>query len=280
MKELDVSKLERIKYCKIFDQAYNRNMRVNENLMFYLERFNTPYPLEFIDGLAIARVIVQSVDFYNNLHDYVTYAIVREVRDKETDEVVDYELVDSDIDYLKIPMFVKGIKRVGNHFFFDIDTTPDPDARCSYTAHWQIDYDKKTGEFTKVGKLDSNPVLTKSDDIVIIGDARLYSLGKGAYVSKSYSNIQDINGETFFVTDVVVSKENENGRLSNHLMFDIDKNGERITNVYSRNKGEFTDDTLDTPYEEIKIREREKLNDLMDKQSTYKLLLQVDREEQ
>lgn len=280
MKELNVSKLERIRYCKIFDKAYSRNMGVKGSMMFYLERFNTPYPLEFIDGLAIARVIVQSVDFYNNLHDYVTYAIVKEVRDKETDEVVDYELAGTDIDYLKLPMFVKAIKRAGNHFFIDVDTTPDPDARCSYTAHWQIDYDKKTGEFTKVGKLDANPVLTLNDDIVIIGDSRLYSLSKRAYVSKSYSNIKDINGETFFVTDIVLSKENENGRLSNHLMFDIDKNGERITNVYSRNKGEFTEDTLDTPYEEIKIREKEKLNDLMDKQNTVKLLLNIESEEQ
>lgn len=279
MKEL-VSKLERIKSCKIFDKAYNRNMSVDGSLRFYLERFKTPYPLEFQDGLAIARVLVRSVDYYNNPHNYVTYTIIREVRDEETDEVVDYELIDSDIDYLKLPMFVEGIKRVGNHFFFDIRTSVDPDDRCTYVAHWQIDYNPKEKTFTKVGKLEGDPIPTQNDDIVIMGGIKLYSLSKKCYVGSKHSNIEDINGETFFVTDVISSKENENGRLNNHLMFDIDKNGQRISNVYSRNAGETTGDTLDTPYDEIKRKEKEKLDDLIDKQNTYKLLLNIEKEEQ
>lgn len=280
MKYLDVSKFDRIKSCKIFDQAYSRNLGFRCDFDAWLRAYDEPFEIKFENGIAIARVFIDGSTFYNEKCQYVTYAIIKEVKSNDTGKVVDYELVDVDDEYFKLPQYILDVTRVNNHFFFAIRTSKDDDGRCTYTAYWQYDYDPKTDTFVKIGKLDSEPIITKNEDVVIMGGCRLYSLSKKDYVSDRYSSIEDINGKNFFVTDSISSKETENGRLKNTLMFDIDKNGKRISNVYSRNDGETTEDDLNTPYEEIKKREIERLNDLSDKENTYRLLLNIENEEQ
>lgn len=279
MKYLNVSKFERIKSCKIFDEAYSRDLGFNVFFDAWLQHYDEPYELKFENGIAIARVFVDGWDFFNNDQQYVTYAIIKEVKDKDTDEVKDYELVDMDDEYFRLPQFIEGIERKGNHFFFAIRTSRNDEGTATYTAYWQYDYDPKTGKFVKIGKLEGVPTITKNDDLVIISGSKLFSLSKQEYVSDKYSSIQDIDGETFFVADTIVSRETENGRMRNHLMFDIDKNGKKITKVYSRNDGEPTNDEISVPYEEILEREIAKLNDLVSKENTFKLLLKVNEDE-
>lgn len=277
--KFDVSKFNGIKSCKIFDQPYSRNLGFGCVFDMWLQAYDKPFEIKFKNGIAIARVFIDGLR-YGDKSQYVTYAIIKEVKSKDTDEVGDYELVDVDDDYFKLPRYIEDITRVDNHFFFAIRTSKDDEGNFTYTAHWQYDYDPKTNTFVKIGKLDSEPIITKNEDIVIMGGCRLYSLSKKDYVSDSYSSIEDNNGETFFVTDYISSKEIEDEKINNLLMFDIDKNGKRISNVYSRNAGEPTKDELSTPYEEIKKREIKKLNDLLDKENTYKLLLKVEENEQ
>lgn len=264
MKYLDISKLKNVISCRIFDEAYNRNMGIA------LEHYNTPHALKFENDLAIARVIVEAVDFYNSKHQYVTYTIIKEIRNKDTDEVEDYELVNQEDSRFRLPRFVEGITRTSNHFFFEVLAGIEEE---TLTNFWHYEYDEKTKSFTLIGKLEGKPTITKNPDLVILNDSQLYSLSRKQLIGSKYTSIEDCNGKRFLVVDHITTKNPSS--LNNILMFDIDEYGNKTSKVFSRNIKTFTDDDLSTPYEEIRQKEIQILEDTLAEEEKYKMLMKL-----
>lgn len=250
MKYLNVDKLDNIESCKILNGE----------------------DLSFENGLAIAHVLVNAKSINNNDYNYETYTVIREVRDENTNEIGDYELANQEDTYFKLHQFVKRIIRIGSHFFFEVSKiSDDPDMLSVLTNYYLYDYDEQKQKFTIVDKLDSMPTLTKNPDLVILNGSQLYSLSRKQLIGGKYTSIEDIDGIHFFVVDHITTKNSSS--LHDDLMFDIDKDGSKVSKVFSKNKGDWTDDNISVPYEEVKEREIKKLEDKLIRAGEYKLLL-------
>lgn len=215
-------------------------------------------------------------DFWNNKYEYDTYTIVREVIDEKINEVIDYELVNQEDRYFELPKFVKGIVRTGNHFLFSILTGDDSSdiGPVTWTNIWHYEYNEETNTFTQIGKLSGKPTLTKNPDIVILSHSnceQLYHLGEKTLVGSRCSEIEDIDGNYFLVTNSIGAKKDGN-TIRNHLIFKMDKDGNRVSGVYSRNKPGFVYGGVEIPYEEIEKREIQLLIDKLDGEENQKRL--------
>lgn len=231
--------------------------------------------LRFENGLAVANVHIKGKNFWHDDYEYDTYTIIREVKDEKNNELIDYELVNQEDSRFRLPEFVKGIARTGNHYLFSILTGDDSSdiGPVSWMNYWHYEYDEKTETFTQIGKLKGEPTITKNPDLIILNDSQLYSLSKKEFVGNKYSSIEDIDGNSFFVVDHITTKTKSS--LHNNLMFVIDKEGNKTSKVFSRNKKTFTDDDLSVPYVEIRDKEIQILEDTLAEEEKYKMLMKL-----
>lgn len=220
--------------------------------------------IEFIGRFAIVKVGVISKDFYNNKHKYDTYTVIKEERDSQTNELIEYKLAGNG-KYFSLPAYVEDIIRSGNRFIFKVQSCND-DETVYWKSYYLYEYDQENDCFKEIEKLSGKPKLTKNPDIVILSNSngdQLYHLGERSFIGDRCSEIEDIDGDYFLVTNIIGTKK-YGIALNNHLLFTRDKYGNKVSKVYSRNKEGFTDDEIDVPYEEIEIREIELLINKLD----------------
>ncbi|MDE6292350.1 MAG: hypothetical protein K2L98_01570 [Bacilli bacterium] len=245
---LDVDKLENITFCKIMDE---RELNVE-------------------NGLAITKVLVGHENSQGGESCYETYTVVREVIDELMGGRKRYELANTLDDDFKLAPYVVSIKRTGKHFIFEVRNGIH-DEDTIWFDYYHYEYDEISEAFKNYGHLGGKPTLTKSDDLVIINDSRLYSLSKHANVGNKYTRIEDCDGNRFFVHDDITTTKPSS--LHNHLMFDINTEGNKTSKVFSTNLGTFTEDDLSVPYDEIRDKEIGILDSKLAEEEKYKMLM-------
>lgn len=252
MTKLNTEHLENILECKILEDEM---------------------PLEFINGLAVAKVSVKSKNIF-----YSTYTVIKEERDSKTNELIEYKIACNDRCF-ELPAFVKYIIRSGNHFIFKVSCSND-EGNLYWDNYYHYEFNQENNSFYPSEELSGTPTLTENPDIVILSNSnweQLYHLGERVFIGDRCSEIEDIDGNYFLVTNAIGAKKY--GRsIRNHLIFVIDKFGNRSSDVYSRNKLGFTGDGLEVPYEEIEKREIQKLKDTLDGEENQKVLFRKNYE--
>ncbi len=247
---LDVDEFEDIEYCKIVDEG----------------------ELEFKDNLAIAKVWVNHTNSQGGELCYGTYTIVRRVSDNLMGQEARYELADGINQDFKLAQYVKSITRAGNHFIFEVRNGIHEES-TEWSEYYHYEYDKETDSFINNGKLDGIPTMTKNDGIVIINNSKMYSLNTKGYIGDEHTNIEDVDGNNFFIYDDITTSSPSS--LHNHLMCIMTAVGVKISAVYSANLKTWTADDIDVPYEEIKKHEIEKLDAKLAEEEKHKKFLKL-----
>lgn len=211
---------------------------------------------EFYEDVAVVKVNVQLFEG----ESYQTYSIVQRFVDDDSKEIK-YRLGVS-FSALAKDNIVNSIVRVGNHFVFEIGKT-NFDKTKSWTEYLQVDYVEQDGikKFIERSKLPGEPLYV-NDKVLIVkpfdrGTECLFSLEKSDIQTMEFTSIDNIDGETFLVTDKVSLEEDKD--INERLMFKIDANGKRISPVYVRSKRVFIEEDLKQPYLLIK---EQKINEL------------------
>lgn len=194
--------------------------------------------LQWENGLAVAKVEVHERQVHCEIC-YYSYVVISEKKDVEGN----YQIVQMK-DYSMIP-HVKEMEQFGNNFFYRIPENMGNNTSVDKYYHYKFNEETETLEMIR--EVPGMPQKTMNPDIVIISN-RLYSLSKEEFTSRKYSSIEGNDGETFFVCDVV---KNSDKTLTDHLLFNIDANGERKSEVYSRNQRDALKNTSNMPYENI-----------------------------
>lgn len=245
---LDVDKLENINFCKLENE---RELNVEH-------------------GLAIAKVLVGRENSQDEETCYETYTVVKEVIDELMGGRKRYELANTfDADF-KLAQYVVSIKRTGKHFIFEVRNGIHEEDTIWFD-YYHYEYDEVSETFKSHGNLGGKPTLTKSEDLVIINDSRLYSLGRQANIGNKFTRIEDCDGNRFFVHDDITTTKPSS--LHNHLMFDINGEGVKTSKVFSTNIGTFTDDDLNVSYDEIRDKEIGILDSKLAEEEKYKMLM-------
>lgn len=202
--------------------------------------------LEFIDGVAICEADVIRATGEN----YKTLTLLKKDESKD-DSQVSYS-IESGISVLALDEDVVNIVRSGRHFIIERNAHNFDKTRF-YKEYHQIDL---VDSFVARSKIPGFPIITTNESVIIIkseeGRVCLYSLDKADIVSNEFSELEDIDGKTFLVTDTVSS--NFNAELREQLIFTINADGVRESCVYVRSKEKPTDDEINVPY--IIIKER------------------------
>lgn len=228
--------------------------------------------LHFENGLAIAKVYVRIRDVKNYEKNYTTYTVIQEVRNSQTNELTEYKLASNER-YFELPAYILDIIRSGNHFIFKVRWSND-DETVFGEHHYHYEYDPEKDSFEKIGKLGGAPTLTRNPDVVILSNleySQLYHLGEKTLVGSRCSEIEDIDGNYFLVTNSIGVKKDGNA-IRNNLIFVMYKDGNKVSKVYSRNKRDYTYDEIEVPYEEIEKREIQRLIDTLDDEENQKRL--------
>lgn len=227
--------------------------------------------LDFIDGIAICEVDVTKA----RGEKYKTLTLLKKDENKE-DSSINYS-IESDISVLSLDEGVVNIVRTGRHFIIERNAHNFDKTRF-YKEYHQIDlvdsYDKKSA-FVVRSKIPGTPIITTNDNVIIIKSEEdrvcLYSLDKAEIVSNEFSELEDIDGKTFLVTDTITS--NFNAELSEQLIFTMKASGIRESHVYVRSKEEPTNDDINVPYIIIKERIINELDQKYKKAQEHKQLL-------
>ncbi len=207
--------------------------------------------LEFIDDVAICEVDV----YCTKGRSYRTLTLLKRTKSND-DASISYSLVNS-LGALSLDEGIVNITRIGQHFIIERNAH-NFDKTRHFKEYHQVDLianPDNTVSFREKPKIPGFPITTDNEEIVIIKHEKkmcLYSLDKGDIISTEFSGIEDINGETFLVTDTVAS--NYNAELVEQLIFSIKSDGDRNSDVYVRSTRCKTDDDISLPY--ILIRER------------------------
>lgn len=207
----------------------------------------------FVDGVAVVPIVVVT----QKGEEVPSYSVIKKT------ESTDSKVENFNLSSIFVSLDINSITRLGNHFIVK-RTTWNYDRTKSWTEFLQVDYVRDGEEwcFVERSKIPGIPQFVSEKVLIVTPEGRkscLFSLEKSDIQSIEYSCIDNIDGETFFVTDTVYLDEDED--IKDRLMFKMNAEGNRITDVYRRSKGEFTDDPLNYPY--LLIRERV-INDLQE----------------
>ncbi len=227
--------------------------------------------LEFIDGVAICEANMIKATGEN----YKTKTLLKRDENKDNSSV-NYS-INSDISVLALDEGVVNVTRLGRHFIVE-KNAHNFDKTRFYKEYHQIDlvdsYDKKR-VFVEMTKIPGTPIITTNESVIIIkseeGRMCLYSLDKADIVSNEFSELEDIDGKTFLVTDTVSS--NLNAELIEQLIFTINDDGIRNSPVYVRSKERPTNDDINIPYILIKEQIISELDQAYQKAQEQKQLL-------
>lgn len=225
----------------------------------------------FINNLAIV-----DVDVIEDLSGakFRTKTVIRRVV-SELNKQTFYSIASKDKDVF-LSKNTKSITRVNNNFIVEeaVYNFDGVEIFCKYHLFNYVDIDNYN-DFVAKGKLPGVPKTTLNDDLVIIdpnnGKHCLFSLSKCDIASQEYTMIDDIDGETFLITDIIAPDKNSDSK--DHFLFKIDKNDKRISKVYSRKDKDYMKDDIDYPYIFIKERRMAELKQESDKEESIKYSL-------
>lgn len=225
--------------------------------------------LEFIDGLAIAVIRVESKTFYNERITYETVTVIQEVLD-ENGKRSEFILAGDGSRYFSGERFVSSIERIGDYFFVEVITGED---NVSWSVYKQFKVSRISDNmviFNFVREVPTRIIPTKNKNIGLLKPylkkMSLYSIEDGTLIGDRFSSIEEAEDGNFLVVDTVESTVNPN--IKDRFTFMIDATGKRITDILSRNdQMEIYETAPGETYEEILKRRISELNSIAVKES-------------
>lgn len=213
---------------------------------------------EFVDGVAVVIINVIKTD----ASEYECPTVVRQAKGENGENLGIF--FESMCKLLFPSEDTISINRIGNHFLVE-RLVYDYERTKSRKEIIQIDY--VDGEYNKKfierSKLPGAIQLVNDRVVIVTPEHRdkscLFSLEKSDIQSMEFTCIDNIDGESFLVTDTVALEEDQ--AIKDRLMFKMDSSGKRTSPVYIRSKQEFTKDDLSYPYLLIKERRISELKD-------------------
>lgn len=225
--------------------------------------------LEFIDGLAIAKIRVYSKDFWNERIIYETVTVIQEVLD-ENGKRSEFILAGDGTGYFSGERCVSSIERIGDYFFVEVITGEE---KVSWSVYKQFKLSRISDNmviFNFVRKVPTRIIPTKNKNIGLLKpDLKkmvLYSIEDGTLIGDRFSSIEEAEDGNFLVVDTIESTVNSN--IKDRFTFMIDETGKRITDILSRNNQmEIYETAPGETYEEVLKRRISELNSIAEKES-------------
>ncbi len=225
--------------------------------------------LEFIDGLAIAVIRVESKTFYNERITYETVTVIQEVLDEEGKRS-EFILAGDGSRYFSGERFVSSIERIGDYFFVEVITGEE---KVSWSVYKQFKVSRISDNmviFNFVREVPTRIIPTKNKNIGLLKPylekMSLYSIEDGELIGDRFSSIEEAEDGNFLVVDTVKSTVNSN--IRDRFTFMIDATGKRITDILSRNdQMDIYETAPGETYEGVLNRRISELNSIAEKEA-------------